>query len=241
VPLNPFANRAFEASFMGIRSVVVCALVGLCATAHGATVWTGTNFRVDASAPVAVGVNLQAITLTVVGLNGALPNAFDGVTGGATGITTTGNLLAQVTEFAPLGATTPTLTLSNGANSVYYPVDTHFLVQPPAIISTVAPIETVVVADNTNTPAPTTGFGGYGDSLTGQFALSVAPATTWDFAYLAVPAGTAINLNFRIAGSGGSFPNELVEASFLVPEPSTIWLVALGVLAMIAIARRRRV
>ncbi len=75
-----------------------------------------------------------------------MPNSFDGITSGATGITTNGNLLAQFTEFASLGATTPTLDLQVAGNSVYLPIDTHFLVEPPAIISIVAPSETVNVA-----------------------------------------------------------------------------------------------
>jgi hypothetical protein len=226
---------------MGIRSVVVCALVGLCATAQGATIWTGTNFRIDVSAPVNVGVNLQAVTLTAVGLNGARPNAFDGVTGGATGITTSGNLLAQVTEFAPLGSPTPTLTLLNAGNSVYYPVDTHFLVQPPAIISVESPSETVNVADATNAPN-----GGYGNSLTGQFALSTAPAASWDLAQIVVSSGSSVQLNFRLASPptdtipAVTIPSELVQASFLVPEPSTISLAAVGLLVVFGLARRRR-
>jgi hypothetical protein len=225
---------------MQIRSLFLCALLNICACAQAATVWTGTNFRVDASAPVAAGVNLQAITLTVVGLNGALPNAFDGVTGGATGITTTGNLLAQVTEFAPLSAAhTPTLALLNAANAAYYPVDSHFLVQTAGIIPTVAPTETVFVADNTNTPAPTTGFGGYGDALTGQFALNTAPPATWDLAYLAVVPGSTINLNFRVADGSGEFTNELVQGSFLVPEPSSLMLAACALASVLAWARRR--
>ncbi len=217
------------------RFVIFCALLSTCATAQAATIWTGTNFRIDASAPVAAGAALQGVTLTAVGLNGAMPNAFDGITGGATGITTAGNLLAQVFEFAPMGSPTPTLALNVPGNSVFYPVDSHFLVQPPAIISIVAPSENMAVADNTE--APNAGFGNF---LTGQFALSVAPGATWDFAYLAAPAGTTVNLNFRIADGGGQFANELVQTSFLVPEPSTISLACVGVIAALARWRRRR-
>ncbi len=220
---------------MTTRSIIASALVLLCASAQGATVWTGTNFRIDASAPVSVGVNLQAVTLTAVGLNGALPNAFDGVTGGGTGITTTGNLLAQVFEFAPMGSPTPTLTLIVPGNSVFYPVDSHFLVQPPAIISTIAPSENMLVANNTEAANA-----GFGNSLNGQFALSGAPAAVWDFAYLAVPAGTTVDLNFRVADGGGQFPNELVQTSLLVPEPSSLALATFALVVALGWARRSR-
>ncbi|MEX2113485.1 MAG: PEP-CTERM sorting domain-containing protein [Pirellulales bacterium] len=218
------------------RYLIVCALLSLCASAQGATIWTGANFRVDASAPVPVGNALQGVTLTAIGLNGALPNAFDGVTGGATGITTAGNLLSQVYEFAPMGSPTPTLALIQPVlNAQFYPIDSHFLVDPPAIISTVAPNENQLVANNTEAPNA-----GYGNSLTGQFALSGAPAASWAFAYLAVPDGTTVNLNFRIADGGGQFANELVETSLVVPEPSTMLLGGVGMLAWAALAWRRR-
>jgi hypothetical protein len=221
---------------MPIRPFIACALVLLCATAQGATLWTGTNFRIDASAPIDVGINLQAVTLTAVGLNGALPNAFDGITGGATGITTTGNLLAQVFEFgAPAGSPTPTLALILPANSVNYPIDSHFLVQPPGIISTIAPAENMAVADSTEAT-----FAGFGNSLTGQFALSDPPAATWDFAYLVVKPGSVVDLNFRIADGSGQFTNELVQESLLVPEPSSLALATCALVGALAWARRRR-
>ncbi len=219
------------------RFLIVCALLSLCASAHGATIWTGTNFQIDVSAPVPVGNALQGVTLTAIGLNGALPNSFDGVTGGATGITTAGNLLSQVFEFAPIvGSPTPTLALNQPvANAVYHPIDTHFLVEPPAIISTVAPNENQLVADATEAPNA-----GYGNSLTGQFALSGAPAASWAFAYVVVPAGTTVSLNFRVADGSGQFTNELVQTSFLVPEPSALVLCGIGMLAWAAVLRRRR-
>jgi hypothetical protein len=215
--------------------LAICALLSICASAQGATVWTGTNFRVDASAASPVGIDLYGVTLTAVGLNGALPNAFDGVTGGGTGITTVGDLLAQVTEFVPLGSHTPTLDLQVAGNSIYYPIDTHFLVEPPAIAAIVAPSETVNIADATEAPNA-----GYGDSLTGQFTLAGGAAATWDFAYIVVPAGTGIDLNFRLADGGGIHPFETVQASFAVPEPSTLALCLVGLLAWVTCGRRRR-
>ncbi len=213
--------------------LVICALLSLCASAHGATVWTGTNFRVDASAATPVGVGLYGVTLTAVGLNGALPNAFDGFTGGGTGITTVGNHLAQVTEFTPLGSQTPTLQLQVPGDSVYYPIDTHFLVEPPQILVISPPSETINVADSTEAPNA-----GFGDSLNGSFTLAGGAAATWDFAYLVVPDGTGIDLNFRLAAPSVAF--ETVQSSFAVPEPSTLALFLVGLLVMVARGRWRR-
>ena len=187
-----------------------------------------------------MGIALQGFTLTAVGLNGALPNAFDGNTGGATGITTAGNELHQVFEFAFNGAATPTLDLNVPANSVYYPIDTHFLVEPPPIALGQGPSENQVVADATEAP-----FAGYGSFLTGVFTLTtplVDLTPTWDFAYIVAQAGTQVNLDFRIADGSGQHPFEQVQTSFVIPEPSTVSLLVIGAagVALALRARRRR-
>lgn len=218
------------------RGALFALLMLLPVCAPAATVWTGLNYRVDASNPISVGINLRAVTLTIVGLNGALPNTFDGTSAGLSGITTAGNGLAQVFEFAaPAGSPTPTLALVNGANSVYYPIDSHFLVVPPAISSTVAPSETMLVANNTEAP-----FAGYGNSLTGQFVLQGAPPATFDFAYIVTQPGTTVNLNFKVADGGGQVDAETVFESFVVPEPGTLCLAAIAAFGFLFAAARRR-
>ncbi len=223
---------------MRSRLCTLCALMVLTGTAHAGTIWTGTNFQIDASAPAPVGIALEAVTLTVVGLNGTLPNSFDGISGGATGITTAGNSLHQVYEFMPVtGSPTPTLALLVPANVAFQPIDTHFLVDPPTILPVTAPSEDQNVGDATEAANA-----GYGSFLTGQFALSGAPPASWDFAYLVVPSGTTVSLDFRVADGSGTHPLEHVQTSFTIPEPTTACLLAIGALAvgLACFTRRRR-
>ncbi len=218
---------------MRSRLCTLCALIVLTGTAQAGTIWTGTNYQIDASAPAPVGIALEAVTLTVVGLNGALPNAFDGISGGATGITTVGNELHQTW---PGGvAPTPTLDL---LNVVTEPIDSHFLVLLADIAAVPAPSENRPVADATEHAD-----GGFGSFLTGTFSLIGTPPATWDFAYLVVPSGTTFSLDFRVAdGSVFAYPFEQVQTSFTIPEPTTACLLVIGALGMglACFARRRR-
>ena len=110
------------------KSLAIIALSLILPGIAGAdTIWTAANVRVDASAPVPVGIALEAVTLTAVGIGGGIPNAFDGegTTGDLhNGITTMGNGLHQVWKVNVLQ--TPTLDVSIPADAAYQPIDTHF-------------------------------------------------------------------------------------------------------------------
>ena len=207
------------------RFVCLCALFVVCGSAQATTIWTGTNFRIDASAPVAVGIALEGVTLTAVGLSGALPKGFEGTGGGLTGITTAGSELHQIWIAGIVH--TPTLDNLNGTTM---PIDSHFLVTTGGIISGSAPDENRTIIDATENAD-----GGYGSFLTGSFAPIGTPTSTWDFAYLAVPLGTTITLNFNIVdGNEGEAtrPTEHVTGSFVVPEPASVTLLATAALAL---------
>ena len=167
----------------------------------------------------------------------ALPNAFDGVgmTGDEhTGITTLGNELHQVFEFAYQGAPTPTLDVLSPGDAAYQPIDTHFLVHSANIAVTNAPSENQLVPYTLENPD-----GGFGDSLTGTFALMGPAPSSWDFAYIVTLPGATVNLDFYLAGS--NFTKELVTASFTIaPEPGSLGLLAVATLGLIVTGLRRR-
>jgi len=205
--------------------------------AQAGMIHVGTNFNVEVSTPTRVGVTpLWAVTLTAIGKDGALVNGFDG-TGTGGGITTDGNLLHQVWEEwppAPVSFATPTLDLvGTYTPEAPFPqeLDTHFLVLSDEIIVNDAPAENRSVLDATEDLRA-----GFGDSLTGTFSLDGVLLSQWDFAYLVVPAGTEISLDFDVGGKVGSvFVKEAVSGSFdVIPEPSgLLLLVVFGALALL--------
>jgi PEP-CTERM motif len=190
-------------------------------------VYTGTNFDIQASNPVSLaGTSLEAVTLRAVGKNGAQPDTFDSDKSGrhGTGITTAVDALNQI-WFANV-VPTPTLT-----NVVAYlsptdqTLDTHFLVYDNnlTIPRGLSPSE-----DRD---------GNVGTYLKGTFTDDTAVSSTWDFAYLVVPNGTTVNLDFEIGAP--NFSSETVSGSFtVVPEPSALLLLAMGVLGLLACRRR---
>lgn len=164
--------------------------------AQAATLYTGNNFNVEASFLVPVSANLRAFTLIAVGKNGAQPRVFDSSKSGqgGTGITTTENRIHQVWEggFVP----TPTLNLVV-PGSIPQSIDSHFLVDNSSLFITQLPAENRPIADPTLNPSA-----GYGNSLTGAFALVGAVGSSWNIAYLVVPAGTTLNFSFELGAAG---------------------------------------
>lgn len=218
-----------------VASVIFAAAIAT--SSHAATIYTGTNFRIDVSNPTPVGSALQSVTLTAIGLNGTLPSAFDGTSSGKTGITTSDNSLHQVWEFGAVA--TPTLNLVDaGSNAQYQPIDTHFLLLSANIVPVSAPTENRPVANAAETPN-----GGYGNQLTGAFSLSGSAASTWNFAQIVVPAGTVLSMYFAIGATSGE---ELVGSSDqplrfqVVPEPSS-WLLLVIALGSLLLRGRRLV
>ena len=207
--------------------------------ARAGIVYSGTNFDIEASTPVNVGITpLEAVTLTVIGKNGYDPDGFDGVVNGGTGITTVGNKLYQIYQGG--FEKTPTLTMDDDYDPIPENLDTHFLVTTDSIIPITVPTENRLTLDSTENA-----YGGYGNKLTGAFSLIGDPNPTWDLAYLVTPSGTTVNLNFVIAGikNGQYTSSETVQASFTVPEPSALAMLAtcllpLGVCGLLV--RRRR-
>ena len=156
-------------------------------------VYSGTDFRIEESLPTDLGSGLEAVTLTAIGqdpVNPYNPNGFDSGTGSNVGIWTASNSLHQLWEYGGF-VSTPTLTLYV-PGSIDQNLDTHFL------------ISTGQYASVTNPPSETKEqVGDFGNSLTGTFSINSTVNPTWAFAYLVVPVGTQVNLNFTIAGVKG--------------------------------------
>jgi hypothetical protein len=191
-------------------------------------VYSGTNFVIQASNPVTLVGTLQAVTLRAVGRNGAKPNTFDSTrdnTGG-TGITATA--LHEIWPYDLAGLMTPTLDVTIPINQT---LDTHFLVLTADLVIVNSPSENRPVTDHLYDA-----WGGYGTSLTGTFSLKTATSTTWDFAYLVAPAGTNVNLDFKIGAAG--YPSEVVAGSFSVPEPGTLMLFVAATVGLCVYRRR---
>jgi hypothetical protein len=202
--------------------------------ARAGIIFSGTTYDIVMSDPVDVGTTgiLKAVTLTAVGKDGYHPNAFDGFVNGGTGITTATNKLFQIYQDGSLK--TPTLTLDEDSDPIPLDMDTHFLITEGSYLAEKAPSETRGTLDTTEHL-----YGGYGNKLTGTFTLTGTPNDTWDFAYLVVPNLTTVNLNFVIAGNkSGATASDTVQRSFLVPEPGTFVLLALGLVGLV-ICRRR--
>lgn len=214
----------------------VCASAPL---AQAGVVFSGTYFDIQASSPVNVGVTpLRAITLTVIGKAGYNPKGFDSVVDGGTGITTVGNKLHQIYQDGT--EKTPTLTLDGDYDPIPQDLDTHFLVSLSSILATTAPSENRPTADTTEHV-----YGGFGYKLTGVFSLTGVANPNWDLAYLVVPNGTTVNLNFVLAGVRTAAPpacSESVHATFTVPEPTSLALLVAGLLPLgtIGLSPRRR-
>jgi hypothetical protein len=192
-------------------------------------VYQGANFAIQASNPVSLTGTLEAVTLRAVGRNGAKPNTFDSTiddTGG-TGITSTA--LHQIWPYDLEGLKTPTLDVTIPINQT---LDSHFLVLNANLAIVNMASENRPVTDHLYDA-----YGGYGTSMTGSFSLKSTASTTWDFAYLVVPQGTVVNLNFEIGAAG--FTSEAVHRSFAVPEPSAFALLAMGMVGLLVCCRRR--
>ncbi|HLA83327.1 MAG TPA: PEP-CTERM sorting domain-containing protein [Thermoguttaceae bacterium] len=221
-------------------ALVVLGLALPIAVAEANVIFVGTHFDIEASSPVDVGITpLRAITLTAVGKNGALPNTFDSTFSGVggTGITTSSNRLHQVWEFYG-GLQTPTLTLAGDPTPVPQELDTHFLIRSNEYLLVDALAEDITLGS----PELDTrdGFGSY---LRGSFSLKGDLEQRWDFAYLVVKAGTEVFLDFEIGGVDAVIPGKgyanSVGGSFVVPEPSTLLLLILGVLGLLRRSGRR--
>jgi hypothetical protein len=197
--------------------------------------YVGTNFKIQISNFVALpGTQLEGVTLRAVGLNGAKPNTFDSTKSGRGGTGITTSTLHQIwSDDSSLGKT-PTLDMNED-----YPftqsLDTHFLVWN-------ANLTTVKTAPTENRPSPANHlydpWGGYGTYLRGAFSDTTALASTWDFAYLVVPRGTTVNLDFEIGAPYKT--SETIGGSFLVnvPEPSTFVLLTMSLLGLLVCRRR---
>jgi len=183
----------------------IAAIHGVGERVCAATIYTGSNFNVEASFLVPVSASLRGFTLIAVGKNGAQPRVFDSSKSGqdGTGITTTENRIHQVWEggFVP----TPTLNLVV-PGSIPQSIDSHFLVDTSSLFITQLPAENRPIADPTLNPSA-----GYGNSLTGAFALVGAVGSSWNVAYVVVPSGTSLNFSFELGAAG--FASEQVMTS----------------------------
>ena len=214
-------------------------IVGLVAGVARAdtVVFTGSRYDVSMSSPVAVGdgsESLLAVTLTMTNTTGNAGfdvTAFDGMGFGYTGII---GILHQ--HYSMIIDPPPTATSTLDSTSYATAIDTHFLVVLADLLIITTPNEDVSLAPSaeaTDAVPPydlyaDTDFGAY---LTGTFAVDGVPSLA--LAYLVVPTDSVVTLDFFMSGAKGG---EHIDTSFVVPEPASMSLLALGGLALL---RRR--
>ena len=227
--------------------LILLGIIGLSlipVTAQADMIYTGTNFDIEVSTAVDLeeSPSLMAVTLTAIGKGGVLPVTFDSTfsgTGG-TGITTVGNSLHQVWR----GDGSQTWHRTPMVEVGYDLLDTHFLDTTPMTI-TQSPEENKLVSNLETGDI----YDGFGNHLVGAFAIQDVPANlqpTWDFAYIVVPSGTKVILNFELLGvdlEGDGYSDKVggipgsadVDTIFftVVPEPSMLLLLAMGALGLL--------
>jgi hypothetical protein len=194
------------------------------------TIYNGTNFTIQVSDPVSLpGTPFNAVTLRAVGKNGALPSTFDSDKSGVHGTGITASALHEIWPYDLDVLKTPTLDMGVPINQA---LDSHFLVHVNdlTIPAGKAPAEDRVLNHAYDS------YGGFGTYLKGTFTDSTAVNSIWNFAYLVVPVGTTVNVDFEIGAAGK--PSETVMRSFTVPEPSTIVLLSLGFVGFVVCRRR---
>jgi len=239
----------FTPRVRSLAPILVSAIVAISAAmtnrlAQAEIIFSGTHFDLQISSPIDVGdtMSLKAVPLTAVGKNGATPYAFDGVSNGHKGITTplTSPALYQIKQpyIDEFGETshisTPTNTLKI-PGSIPQSRDTHFLIDEGSYIAVNDPTENNI---SVFTPLEYP-YSGFDSSLTGLFTLTgTGWGTSWNFAYLVVPNGTQVSLDFYITMDVG--PPELVNITYQVPEPSVLLLFVTGVFGLLVYVRRRK-
>lgn len=191
--------------------------------------------------PVGTGVeNLLSTTLYVVNTTGEAgndPSGFDGVFFGYMGVA--GSLHQH--DNPGLGVYTPTSDSSLFATAI----DTHFLNELAELMPVAAPFETRALLPSTE-PSDSPPLLGpdaettFGDRLSGTFALIGGSAgDTWMLAQLVAPGGTTLSFDFAISGTHEPGVEGGILATFLIPEPATLSLLAMTALALLRGGRRK--
>jgi len=244
-------------TFTSLLATAVFLAAASAATAAETTVYVGAVYDVvieDGLSPMDVGLpnpggeNLVGVMLKIRNMRGTQrqdPGGFNGVDGALQGIYTDGPGLHNQKLM-----TTPTLD-QEMATTVATLIDSHFnFLSTEVLFVGTPPSETNDLAPSVE---PTDAVGGwaamatcdFGNRLFGNFSMIGGAAgdvdqdgdpTTWSLAWLAVPVGTTVYMNFNVTGID---PGEVIEGAFTVPvpEPATMSLLAIGGLG--ALIRRR--